>query len=92
MKHYTYAVEGRGIFPEDMLRYDEARFASKFEREIADEGHAQRRVKIEGARKPMIDRWQSFGWTVTDIYRHVGTLPDAPPEGADTPASTIEAW
>jgi hypothetical protein len=69
-KLYEYFVTGRGPFPFDMLRYDgtwpasgedAAKLDSPFERE---ERRNPRSVKLHSYRKPTVDRWASFGWSV----------------------------
>lgn len=63
---HQYVVAGRGEFPRDMLRYDEADFASLLdERTGAETCH--RRIKIIGEVEPSVKRWESFGWTVAHV-------------------------
>ncbi len=62
-KMQTYWVEGFGEFPADMLRYDEARFATERDEEIAADTHRRRRVMIQG-RHCTHARWESFLWKV----------------------------
>jgi hypothetical protein len=68
-KQHTFIVEGRGEFPLDMLRRDEA-----FPRDT-ESAHAiatpdspkaaPRRVRLgTHGFGPNLDRWLSFGWTV----------------------------
>jgi hypothetical protein len=57
-----YTVEGRGHFPTDMLRYDEAELLSPVEAE----GNQRRQVRIVNAGAVTPDRWWSFGWSVHD--------------------------
>lgn len=47
-------------FPDDMLRYDECEIELKY-----DDGS----ITLVGSRKPTVDRWESFGWTVLDCKR-----------------------
>lgn len=66
--HLIYAVSGRGTFPEDMLRYDNAFILSP----VLDNSEAS----VLGSRQPRTfnirglgctpERWRSFGWTVHD--------------------------
>ncbi len=69
--HYT--VSGRGTFPEDMLRYDNASFAATEDKDISEWGPHERkprRVNIIGLGCTP-ERWRSFGWTVHDpIVEH----------------------
>jgi hypothetical protein len=64
-EHYrlNYTVSGRGTFPLDMLRYDDAEALSPAE----IEGRAMRSVRIHNARGCTPARWASFGWTVGQI-------------------------
>jgi hypothetical protein len=55
-----YTVSGRGNFPTDMLRYDNARPLSPVE----TEGRALREVRIVAAGGCTPERWRSFGWSV----------------------------
>lgn len=69
-----FIVEGRGAFPEDMLRYDCCSFNTPEDRERAapgapyDETRSVRRVclvrDIRDKHYPTGDRWRSFGWVV----------------------------
>lgn len=68
--HFT--VEGSGDFPTDMLRYDQC-FPkdSPDARAILDsESDGRRSVHLIGRNStdyyPTVDRWRSFGWTVTE--------------------------
>ena len=66
-KQWAYAVEGRGWFPDDMLRYDCARAATPEDQRLIDARGADcgmRRVQLVGDVSPMLGRWASFGWTV----------------------------
>lgn len=88
-QHYRYLVQGRGEFPMDMLRYDEARpFHGLSEREET------RVVTVIGRRRPTNARWESFGWRVLDTKIEVlaGELPDAAPPNADVPQTAVESW
>lgn len=56
---HHYEVEGNGVFPYDMLRYDRA-FLLSDDRDTS----RQRRVPVAGLTRPTIARWNSFGWRV----------------------------
>jgi hypothetical protein len=63
---HTYWVTGRGQFPFDMLRYDQAwpadsDAASKLSAE--ESIYDRRSVKLYSYRPPTVDRWNSFGWS-----------------------------
>lgn len=65
----VFAVEGRGDFPLDMLRYD--RCWPRYEAEIYKftrtdfSGRAPvRNINLEGLKRPTEARWESFGWRV----------------------------
>jgi hypothetical protein len=98
-QHYTYRVRGRGDFPLDMLRYDECRGCGQADRraieQCADVAKLpERTITLIGARRPTIERWQSFGWAVVgNQYRtQNGPFPQLPTAGADLPSTTVEAW
>ena len=57
---YRYEVQGVGLFPIDMLRYDSAWPADS----ESVEAQGRRTVRLSSYRQPTIDRWSSFGWTV----------------------------
>jgi hypothetical protein len=59
----TYEVEGFGTFPFDMLRYDEAKFATPADEARAGE-YRKRRVVMLYGREPTVGRWESFTWKV----------------------------
>ena len=63
-----YTVTGRGNFPTDMLRYDDAT-ALLSPHEI--EGRGERTVLIINAGGCTPARWSSFGWSVHDNVREV---------------------
>lgn len=63
---HQYAVSGRGEFPADMLRYDEADFLSLADETVAAQT-SQRTVKVIGEVEPTTRRWESFGWTVSAV-------------------------
>lgn len=64
----TFVVEGTGMFPYDMLRYDSC--TPRYQRDVSimlESG--QRKVELvrvhEGKKPPITDeRWASFGWRV----------------------------
>lgn len=67
-RYYRYWVTGRGEFPADMLRHDAAwpytgDDAAKLNR-FAYNG-AERSIRIASHSEPTIDRWSSFGWSVS---------------------------
>lgn len=69
-----FTVEGRGVFPFDMLRYDECwpvgGAVNLGERATDAEGkERKRRVKLRThqAGAPNVARWESFGWKVTEV-------------------------
>lgn len=64
---HQYVVAGRGAFPRDMLRYDEADFATLADELRAAQETGRRRIKIIGEVEPHVKRWESFGWTVAHI-------------------------
>jgi hypothetical protein len=66
MNHAEFEVEGNGVFPVDMLRYDTCWPASERDSYLLL-GEHHRRVKLvyrdEGP-GPTPKRWESFGWRV----------------------------
>ncbi len=70
---YDFLVTGQGIFPIDMLRYDHCwphgqEDAAKIDITLgSNRSREQRSVKITGVMYPTAERWQSFGWSVSDI-------------------------
>lgn len=73
-KSWRFRVTGRGVFPDDMLRYDRATFINE---EYANEAAIGFRELIRIGRyneirsfilsapnPPTIGRWNSFGWNV----------------------------
>jgi len=70
---WHYKVTGRGYFPADMLRYDEAwpQEPHKCIFYPADVKNSlpERTVEICGIMEPTQARWQSFGWTVHDVEK-----------------------
>jgi hypothetical protein len=79
MKHYKFKVTGTGTFPIDMLRYDRCfpHTAEDVGRIIADPYDLntlkkKREVEMlmpveDKTRMPTSPRWESFGWTVSDV-------------------------
>lgn len=74
---FHFTVEGSGTFPFDMLRYDQAYPASESESAKLDWNGQPglRQVKLATTYHPRErdlrhivtpDRWQSFGWRVTE--------------------------
>ena len=68
-----FTVQGRGTFPEDMLRHDRAVFVSSRD-EFESKNPRSRRITLKTDRMEAITaaRWSSFGWSV------VGWGDDAP--------------
>lgn len=65
---YYFTVKGRGHFPHDMLRYDEAWAVTGIDR-LADGLHQGERTIIlatHNQHTPTADRWASFGWSIVD--------------------------
>jgi hypothetical protein len=64
-KLYKLTVSGRGVFPMDMLRHDEAWPAdtySAFELQDTQRTSGGRTVVLYSHREPTVARWNSFGW------------------------------
>jgi len=76
MYRVIFIVEGKGMFPIDMLRYD-ACFPSDFKAVVGIGSPAEkpyeREVKLcqprqtATERQVTIDRWKTFGWVVKEI-------------------------
>lgn len=74
MKQHLFAVEGSGIFPLDMLRYDECyphnqEDVSKMEAERIGDKNLRAVTLVHYGDKwwtPTVARWSSFTWTVVD--------------------------
>jgi hypothetical protein len=65
---YEYFVTGRGAFAYDMLRHDCAWPATGDDAQkmfVHPAGAIHRSIKMRSYQKPEIDRWASFGWTVS---------------------------
>ena len=60
---YRYSVTGVGDVPIDMLRYDAA-YPCVSDSVSRMRGTERRTVEMASYRKPTVDRWASFGWTV----------------------------
>lgn len=64
----NYTVEGTGIFPFDMLRYDSAWPQHETDSGLIEASTRRSggllRVHLTGLRKPTDRRWESFGWKV----------------------------
>lgn len=75
----TYKVTGCGEFPWDMLRYDrsspysEAEDSYRMSRVNGDERTIKLLTYVESPKvlklgfKPCVKRWESFGWSVSEI-------------------------
>ena len=67
---YLYEVQGSGVLPVDMLRYDSAWPANQ--EAVSRMSTAQRpdggprAVRLASYHRPTVDRWKSFGWQVLD--------------------------
>jgi len=64
---YILTVEGRGEFPLDMLRYEQAYPATERDSyRITERGKRQIELAIQTTRffTPTGGRWESFGWKV----------------------------
>lgn len=75
-KTVTYAVEGSGPFPADMMRYDEASFLDASSEQAATVGSVDGltvRVHLTTERSAYFiecmsaKRWHSFGWRITEV-------------------------
>jgi hypothetical protein len=58
-----FAVEGRGDFPADMLRYDHCWPATEAMSRLLGQSH-NRVIYLKGLTGPTPARWASFGWKV----------------------------
>lgn len=70
MRHTEYVVEGSGIFPVDMLRYDQSypvsendalHLIARYKRRVRLATYLNKK-QLETSRS----RWLSFGWSVID--------------------------
>lgn len=75
---YEYEVTGRGSFPADMLRWDQA-WPARTEDALAIAGlrREERTVRLISHCNPSTGRWASFGWPVVDQYEDLGPVVDA---------------
>lgn len=78
---YTYAVEGRGHFPIDMLRYDMCWPDSEEDANTLYESTLKVaiprcKIQLSGFRPPTIDRWISLKWIVVPESIKPWTLDD----------------
>ena len=58
---YTYWVTGKGPFPYDMLRYDQA-WPLERVGDLPRDGN--RSIKLCSYKRPTVERWLSFWWSV----------------------------
>ena len=70
-KYVEFTVEGAGTFPFDMLRYDACyprtgADSTKLEPTETDKRHLVLVSRFE----PTRERWESFGWNVTDVVEY----------------------
>ena len=87
--YYHYEMEGYGEFPLDMLRYDNARFASVNDERIARNSDLGARVVgIISRQQPTLARWRSFGWELYRMYNSTG----APAYPYDGEGVTPKPW
>ena len=68
-KFVEFIVEGDGVFPIDMLRYDVCLPASEADSNEMNLDRKLRAVTLRGPRKPTTARWESFGWKVIGIVK-----------------------
>jgi hypothetical protein len=80
-RYCKFVVEGKGVFPVDMLRYDHAYPAStdsagyivhkKYSDDDDDSDktlvEVKRKVELIAPDEPTEARWTSFGWRVSDV-------------------------
>lgn len=68
IRYYQIIVEGRGIFPLDMLRYDNCFPARQEDVSLIEHNRDQRQIELASVRDRLWDategRWASFGWPV----------------------------
>ena len=69
--YLVYTVSGRGHFPEDMLRYDQAEFFDEDSKAAGTvETRCLREVTVR-AKGCTPERWRSFGWSVhPDVFEY----------------------
>ena len=71
-KHYRITVSGVGLFPIDMLRYDQAIPATEEDANRITRSHdvragdrlTQQIVRLDAYKTPTPGRWTSFGWRI----------------------------
>jgi hypothetical protein len=63
-----FSVQGRGMFPFDMLRYDLCWPASESDSALLfyNDPHSHRHINLKGLKTPTAARWHSFGWEVVE--------------------------
>lgn len=71
-KTVLFTVAGRGVFPLDMLRRDQAYPRSESDAVMAQCERNHRKVMLARDDAPMnwcptLDRWKSFGWEVLSV-------------------------
>lgn len=67
-KLFRVTVEGNGMFPVDMLRYDAA-YPSTERDSGTIMGDGLRKVDVAMKNPPTEARWQSFGWIVLNVAK-----------------------
>jgi hypothetical protein len=68
MAKYSYTVKGSGVFPIDMLRYDETWPAQYLDVILMMPHETERReVHMLSDRYPTLGRWDSWCWTVSNV-------------------------
>jgi hypothetical protein len=75
VKLYEYDVVGTSTFPFDMLRYDRAwpKYESetpKLDTYLERMQRGARKVTMQSHKKPTVERWDSFGWQVSNLKEH----------------------
>jgi hypothetical protein len=68
----TFAVEGEGDFPIDMLRYDKCWPATERDSHVIAYKN-RRTVELRSLTGSTDRRWASFGWRVVDAREGVNT-------------------
>lgn len=72
VREHIYTVRGTGVFPSDMLRYDDARANTpedqvEIDMEMTRENREHmrgREIRLVGSLPPTEGRWHSFMWIV----------------------------
>ena len=62
--YYQYEVTGKGMFPEDMLRYDSCWPVRGTMFSMFEGPQPERTITIGSYYPPTVGRWKSFGWQV----------------------------